>query len=258
LDGTEKLPLLVIGKSKQPRFFRNTRLLPCTYHHNKSAWMTCAICQEFLVSLDRRMASKSREILLFVDHCPAHPKDVRNFKNVQVEFFPANTTSVLQPMDQGIMKALKQKFCRSFVLRLLQRLHSNQDSYKMSLLDAVSMLAMGRNLIGKDIIANLFRKAGFITNAEPATQNEDGDDEVSCDEWPKLQEKLNIRSTFEEFVQADDALPSHGKFNIDQLCDNVSSNPDECEMDSPVVYDCPSVPTCPEAVEHLEKYEHFL
>jgi hypothetical protein len=125
LDGTEKLPLLVIGKSKQPRCFRSTRLLPCTYHHNKTAWMTCEIFQEFLVSLDRRMASKSIKILQLVDHCPAHPQDVRNFKNVQVEFFPADTTSVLQPMDQGIIKALKQKFCRSFVLRLLQRLNSN-------------------------------------------------------------------------------------------------------------------------------------
>jgi hypothetical protein len=112
LDGTEKLPLLVIGKSKQPRCFRNTKLLPCTYRHNKTAWMTCEIFQEFLVSLDRRMASKSRKILLFVDRCPAHPKDVRNFKNKQVEFFPANT-SVLQPMDQGIIKALKHKFRRS-------------------------------------------------------------------------------------------------------------------------------------------------
>jgi hypothetical protein len=59
-------------------------------------------------------------------------------------------------------------------------------------------------------------------------------------------------------VQADDALPSHGEFNIDQLCDNVSSNPDELAMDDRVVYDCPSVPTCSEAVEHLEKYEHIL
>jgi hypothetical protein len=132
LDGTEKLPVLVIGKSIQPRSFRNTKLLPCTYRHNKTAWMTCEIFQEFLVSLDRRMAPKSRKILLFVDHCPAHPKDVRNFKNVQVEFFPANMTSVLQPIDQGIIKALKQKFLRSFVLRLLQRLNSNKDSYKMS------------------------------------------------------------------------------------------------------------------------------
>jgi hypothetical protein len=120
LDGTETLPLLVIGKSKQQRCFRITKLLPCTYHHNKTAWMTCEIFQDFLASLDRRMAPRSRKILQFVDHCPAHPKDVRNFKNVQVECFPANTTSVLQPMDQGIIKALKQKFCRSFVLRLLQ------------------------------------------------------------------------------------------------------------------------------------------
>jgi hypothetical protein len=196
--------------------------------------MTCEIFQEFLVSLDRQMASKSRKILMFVDHCPAYPKDVRNFKNVQVEFFHANTTSVLQPMDQGIMKALKQKFRRSFVLRLLQRLNSIKDSYKMSLLDAVSMLAMAWNLVGKDIIANRFRKAGFITNAEPAIQNEDGDDKVSSDEWPKLQKKLNIRSTFQKFVQADDALPSHGEFSIDQPCDNVSFNPDELEMDDPV------------------------
>jgi hypothetical protein len=97
------------------------------------------------------------------------------------------------------------------------------------------MLAMAWNLVGKDIIANCFRKVGFITNATPAIQNEDGDDEVSCDEWPKLQEKLNIRSTFEKFVQADDALPSYGEFSIDQLCDNVSSSPDELEMDDPVL-----------------------
>jgi hypothetical protein len=215
--------------------------------------MTYEIFQEFLVSLDRRMASKSRKIL----HYPAHPKDVRNFKNVQVEFFPANMRSVLQPMDQGIIKALKQKFHRSFVLRLLQRPNSNKDSYKLSLLDAVSMLAMTWNLVGKDIIANCFRKAGSITNAQPAIQNGDGDGEISCDEWPKLKEKLSIRSTFEKFVQADYALPSHGEFSIDQLCDNVSSNPDELEMDGPVAYDCPSVPRCSEAVEHLESANIF-
>jgi hypothetical protein len=59
---------------------------------------------------------------------------------VQVEFFPANMTLV--PMDQGTIKAWKQKFRRSFVLRLLQSLNSNEDSYKMSLLDAVSVFAM--------------------------------------------------------------------------------------------------------------------
>jgi hypothetical protein len=37
--------------------------------------MTCEIFQEFLVLLDRIMASRSRKIPPFVDRCPAHPKD---------------------------------------------------------------------------------------------------------------------------------------------------------------------------------------
>jgi hypothetical protein len=59
-----------------------------------------------------------------------------------VELIPANMTLVLQPMDQCITKALKQKFRKGFVLRLLQRLNFTAGSYKMSLLDMVSMLAM--------------------------------------------------------------------------------------------------------------------
>ena len=55
---------------------------------------------------------------------------------------PANMTLVLQPMDQCVTKALKQKFHKGVVLRLLQRLNFTAGSYKMSLLDMVSMLAM--------------------------------------------------------------------------------------------------------------------
>jgi hypothetical protein len=68
LDGTEKLPLLVIGKSKQPQCFRNAKLLPRTCCHNKTAWMTCDIFREFLVSLHRRMASKGTKIPLSCKH----------------------------------------------------------------------------------------------------------------------------------------------------------------------------------------------
>jgi hypothetical protein len=45
-------------------------------------------------------------------------KDVRNFKNIHVEFLPRHTSSVLQPMDKGIIRTLEQKFCSSLVLRL--------------------------------------------------------------------------------------------------------------------------------------------
>ena len=39
----EKLPLLVIGKSANPRCFKNVKKLPLPYKSNKKAWMTAAI-----------------------------------------------------------------------------------------------------------------------------------------------------------------------------------------------------------------------
>jgi hypothetical protein len=42
---TEKLKLLVIGKSKQPRCFKkkNGASLPVTYEYNQKAWMLSTI-----------------------------------------------------------------------------------------------------------------------------------------------------------------------------------------------------------------------
>jgi hypothetical protein len=39
MSGTEKVPLLVIGKSAKPRSFKNARI-PVDYKANKKAWMT--------------------------------------------------------------------------------------------------------------------------------------------------------------------------------------------------------------------------
>ena len=40
MDGSEKYPLLVIGKFKNPRAFKNVIHLPLKYDHNKKDWMT--------------------------------------------------------------------------------------------------------------------------------------------------------------------------------------------------------------------------
>lgn len=45
------------------------------------------------------------QIILMVDNCTAHCKMTLN--NIKLVFLPPNTTSVLQPMDQGVIKCLK-------------------------------------------------------------------------------------------------------------------------------------------------------
>lgn len=39
MDGSEKIPLLIIGKSKKPRCFKSAKI-PVEYEANKKAWMT--------------------------------------------------------------------------------------------------------------------------------------------------------------------------------------------------------------------------
>lgn len=100
MDGTEKLPILVIGKSKKPKCFQNVKSFPCDYESNKKAWMTITIYEAYLKKLDAKMRRAKRSIILFVDNCAAHSKDAK-YSNVKVLFLPPNSTSVLQQIGRA-------------------------------------------------------------------------------------------------------------------------------------------------------------
>lgn len=120
MDGSEKLPLLVIGKSKKPRCFKNVKSLPVTYESNGKAWMTSVLFEKWITDLDQKFANEGRKVLMFLDNCSAHPKAVQEkLKAIELKFFPPNTTSVLQPMDLGIIKNLKHYYRRTLVKQRL-------------------------------------------------------------------------------------------------------------------------------------------
>lgn len=120
-DGSEKLPPLVIGKFQKPRCFKNNRILPTKYTFNKKAWMTTCVFEDWLHALDAKMGARNRNILLFVDQCSAHPKHM-SLRNVKVVFFPANCTSVLQPLDLGIIQALKMSYKKMLLQKMLREM----------------------------------------------------------------------------------------------------------------------------------------
>jgi hypothetical protein len=55
MDGSEKQPLLVIGRSEKPQSFKNVKSFPCKYRHNKTAWINCTLFEEFLQTLNAKM-----------------------------------------------------------------------------------------------------------------------------------------------------------------------------------------------------------
>jgi len=58
-----------------------------------------------LIKFDQKIRLNQRNVLLFINNCTAHCK--LNLKLVKIKFFPPNTISKLQPIDQGIIQNFK-------------------------------------------------------------------------------------------------------------------------------------------------------
>ena len=72
--GSHKFPPLVIGKSLNPRCFKNINrsALPVTYRANSKAWMRSDIFVEWLQHLDSWFRTMDRKILLLIDNAGSH------------------------------------------------------------------------------------------------------------------------------------------------------------------------------------------
>ena len=102
---------------------------------------------------------------MIVDNCPAHPHG-EGLQAVELIFFPPNTPSKLQPIDQGVTRSLKTKY-RSAVIKLyITRIESGKELPKISILDAMKFLVQAWNQVSKDTIQNCFKCAGISKDAQ--------------------------------------------------------------------------------------------
>ncbi len=126
--GTHKIPLAMIGKAEHPRCFR-AKSCPLPYKAQKNAWNDYTLTKwwfhdVFLPEVKKRTSNK---VALIADNFGSHDPDDTLLQDPQVEWvlLPPNCTSVHQPMDQGIIAALKRRYKR----QLLQVMVSNLEKY---------------------------------------------------------------------------------------------------------------------------------
>ncbi|KAG0422018.1 Tigger transposable element-derived protein 4 [Dictyocoela muelleri] len=107
----EKLTPLLIAKSKSPRCFKNIKIdnHPVIYEHNLKSWMTMNIFIRLLEKINSYIKKQKRKILMLIDNAPVHPKDLE-LSNIELFYFLPNTTSLVQPLDQEILKAFKDGY----------------------------------------------------------------------------------------------------------------------------------------------------
>lgn len=236
MDGSEKRPLLVIGKAKRPRCFpKDLSKLPVTWESSKNAWMTASLFEKWLQEWDTALGKQKRKICLLLDNCSAHPKVVGGLKNIRMEFLPANTTSIMQPMDMGIIRNLKGHYRAMLLTRIIALLDNDATATadamkkKVDTFVAVTCIAEAWDRVNQSTVGSGFKKGGFLQLKESEDVAVDTDvlgdveippDTLSREEFGKLLDADSNIQTFgelttAELVQPDEDADSDGDAEID-------------------------------------------
>lgn len=208
----EKLQPVVIGKSENPRCFKNVnkRSLGIDYLWNRKCWMTAAIFTTWLQKLNNKMRIQGREILLLLDNCSAHPKI--ELSNVKLAFLPPNTTSKLQPLDSGIIAQVKALYRKRMLRHLLVEMDesstASQLAKSITLLDAVRWMGNAWYAVKPSTCAKCFARCGLVD----ATSNNSSEAEAEAEEdIPALEapyHQLLDDVAWEDYVHMDDTVPT--------------------------------------------------
>ena len=103
----------MIKQAMKSRCFKGVNSFPTDYRANKKAWMTTERFKNWLLTVDGDMKGQKQKHLLFLGNCTIH-NSPPTLSNVELYFFPPNTTSKFQPLDQGIIhnfNVLSQRNC---------------------------------------------------------------------------------------------------------------------------------------------------
>ena len=148
-------------------------------------------------------------------------------------FLPPNTTSVSQPMDEGVIKCLKAFYRRRLVNLMIKRLEQGQDLPKISILRALQLLVASWNNVTKTTTVNCFGKAK-ISAKDQVNAAEDSDDlfkelENDLTELRKIDPTLVPQDlTAQEIVDVDiNVITTDNPETDEEILESVRSDKDK-------------------------------
>ena len=133
--------------------------------------------------LDRKFVTEDRKISLIVDNYPVRP-DVSVLQAINRIFLPPNTTSRTQPIDQGVIRSLKDHYRSILAAKQIACIEKNLEVPKIDTIDTMNMLSQAWFKVTEQTVANCFRKAGICGESQVFAEHD------SDDPFPVLNDAL--------------------------------------------------------------------
>ena len=122
------------------------------YRSQKNAWINTVIFNDwfqncFVPDVKKKLTEIGQEpkALLILDNCSAHPNEDELASSdglIVAKFLPPNVTSLIQPMDQGVLECLKRIYRKS----ILKDLISQTEDDMLGFLKKIDILKVVENI----------------------------------------------------------------------------------------------------------------
>ena len=260
MDGSDHRKLSVIGKSKTPRCLQKkykmqVKDMSVDWYASKNAWMTGEIHHQIMTKLNNEMRLSNHHILYVCDNASSH--QVREYSHIKFLMLPPNATSIMQPLDQGIILSAKRRYKKKLAKRYLACVENNKDANSLlkalDIVQATNMIASSWRETSSTIIQNCFRKAGFKHHAvDPASEREEDPLPAPApDVWNRVQRWLGDVQ-FDEFAASEpEAATAQSMSDQDIVNIVLTENDAQDESDDESEEEIPSTSAIKTSVEFL-------
>jgi len=178
--------------------------------------MTSQIMEEWLTAFSVGKKMQNRHVLLFLDNSTCHPHI--KLSNVQLALFPPNTTSVSQPMDQGIIQNVKVHYRKLLMQSLLANMDCTSSGFELartvSVLDAVIWISQAVKNLLPETVTRCLKKAGLFRGEVTARVENENDQQ-------------DLQNCMSEFAFSNCSAEDY--INIDK---DVQTEPDTLDVDA--------------------------
>lgn len=276
-DGSHILKTVIVGKSKQPRAIKNIMSnLPVHYYHSKNAWFTANITSDWfhnyaVPEIRHQMEKSNTEVkaIILLDNAPAHPDEKKLCSadgKIICLFLPPNTTSLMQPMDQGVIYTAKRLYRKRFLSEVFEVEESTDGEDRR----AEKTL---QNIKSYNFRSMIFNFAAAVKDIAPSTLA-NAWNKILCDNSVELEskgielkdyhealvrggEKSVTVEEIEDWLDNDEGDPGYHIMNEDEIVDSVNDDRDYESEDEDPDMELPKMKLS-EVKEHLNSVINFI